>query len=238
MTATNGAVLEIRGLGVTFGRRRVLDGIQLELPERGITAILGPSGSGKSTLLRALNRLLDLTPDARIEGSVRFRGVEVYSRETDPDRLRQRIGMVFQRPVVFPASIRANVLFGLKHMGLLQGRDSDAVVRDALTQAGLLAEVRDRLDEPAARLSVGQQQRLALARTLALEPELLLADEPTSALDPESAEAVEGTLRSIAETRSILLVTHSREQAGRLAARVLRLRDGRFEADGRARSTG
>jgi len=217
-------VLEVRQLEVAFGSRRVLSGIDLDVPARGVTAIVGPSGSGKSTLLRALNRLLDLVPNADVRGRVAFHGEDVYAPGADPDRLRARIGMVFQRPVVFPATIRRNVLFAWCGAGA-----EEEVLERALTRAALWDEVRDRLDEPARTLSVGQQQRLSIARALAVEPQVLLLDEPTSALDADSERAVEETLRTLAEERAVVLVTHSSVQVERLGASVLRLVDGRLE---------
>lgn len=220
-------VLEVDDLDVQMGGRTVLRGVRLDVPERGVTAIVGPSGAGKSTLLRALNRLLDLEPAAAVRGRVAFRGEDIYANGVDPDRLRERIGMVFQRPVTFPTTVRRNVLFGWRGDGT-----ADEVLERALESAALLDEVHDRLDEPARNLSVGQQQRLSLARALAVEPEVLLLDEPTSALDSASENAVEAALSRLANERALILVTHSHSQVERLGARALRLVDGQLVDEG------
>jgi len=225
--------LEARRLTVTAGPRTILRGVDLRLAPREIHAVLGPSGSGKSTLLRCLNRLVELTPGLRVSGDVLLGGRSVFARGTDADDLRARVGLLFQRPVVFPGSIAANVLFGLRHTGRLRRREAAERLERALREAALWDEVADRLDQPAARLSVGQQQRLALARALAVEPEVLLLDEPTSALDPRSTAAIEETILSLRARHAVLLVTHRPEQARRLADRVsrLRLRDGAGELE-------
>jgi len=170
-------VIKTRGLTVFYGGRRVLEDVDIEIYEGSITAVIGPSGTGKSSLLRSLNRLNDLIPGARVEGKVYYRGVDIYSGDVNVYYLRTRIGMVFQKPVVFPTSIYENVAFGLR----INGVDDEEVIRrrveEALRQAALWDEVRDRLGDDAYNLSTGQQQRLCLARTLAIRPDVLLLDE-------------------------------------------------------------
>lgn len=197
--------------------RLLLRDVSFDIPRRMITAVIGPSGAGKSTLLKVIDRLIDLSGTLEVTGSVLFEGSDTRSAFVDPDDLRRRIGIVFQQPVVFPGSIERNVLFAAERLGLVPRQEREAVLCSALTQAGLWAEVRDRLRHPAAALSVGQQQRLAIARTLAGRPEVVLMDEPTSALDPRSTAAMEETIVSLKATKTIVLVTHQLEQARRLA---------------------
>lgn len=212
-------ILVARGLTVRSRAdgRTILRGVNVEIPEGRVTGVIGPSGAGKSTLLRCLNRLVDLTPGLAVEGEVLFDGTDVRAAGADPDDLRRRVGIVFQQPVTFPGSIAKNVVFAAKRLGLVARRDEEAVVERALTQAGLFAEVRDRLGRPAATLSVGQQQRLAVARALAGDPDVLLMDEPTSALDVRSTAALEETIASLKGAKTIVLVTHHLDQARRLA---------------------
>jgi phosphate transport system ATP-binding protein len=221
-------VLQVRGLGVRAGGRPILRGIDLEVPPRQVLTLIGPSGAGKSTLLRCLNRLVDMSPGLRVEGQVLFHGRDVYAPGTDVDALRARVGMVFQQPVVFPRSVLENVVFGVRHLRPLPRRRWPEVAEAALKEAALWEEVKDRLRDPAQALSVGQQQRLCLARTLAVDPEVVLMDEPTSALDPRSAEAVEDLVLRLKARRGIVLVTHNLAQARRLADRLacLCVRDG------------
>ena len=225
------AVLACRGLSVFAGRRPILRRVDLEVPERRVTCVIGPSGAGKSTLLKSLNRMTDLDPGLRVSGEILFRGRSIRGREVDADRLRERIGMLFQQPVVFPQSISRNVLFGVRHLKTAPRREWPRVAARALERVGLFEEVRDRLDRPAAELSVGQQQRLCLARALALEPEVLLMDEPTSALDAAATAAIERLVEGLKRHHTIVLVTHDLEQARRLADRVacVCVRDGAGE---------
>ncbi len=209
-------LLEIEKLSVHVGKRAILRDVSLSITERQIFGIVGPSGSGKSTLLRAINRLLDLQPVFQVKGSIRLRGEDVYSAKIDPDDLRTRIGMLFQQPVVFPASIEANVLFGLRHHRKLRRLENAEEVESALRRASLWDEVKDRLRDSALRLSVGQQQRLCLARTLAVNSEIILMDEPTSALDARSTDAIESLLFDLKRDHTIVLVTHNLNQARRV----------------------
>ena len=209
-------VLSVRGLGVRASGRTLLRGVNLEITPRQVFGIIGPSGAGKSTLLRCLNRLVDLSPGFRVEGDVLFHGRSIFARDVDPDTLRGRIGMLFQQPAVFPTTIYRNVLFGVRHLGKTPRKEWPQVAEHALHEASLWQEVKDRLHDSALRLSVGQQQRLCLARTLATGPEVILMDEPTSALDPRSTEAIEELILRLKEQRTVVLVTHNIKQARRI----------------------
>jgi phosphate transport system ATP-binding protein len=211
-------VVETLNLSVRYGKRYAIRDISLKVEKNRITAIIGPSGCGKSTFLRCLNRMNDLIPDARVEGKVLYRGLDIYSREVDPVAVRTVIGMVFQRPNPFPMSIFDNVAFGLRVNGIkLSKSELAAKVRDALEKAALWDEVKDRLDAPAYSLSGGQQQRLCIARTLAVDPEVILLDEPTVSLDPISTAKIEQLLRNISSNYTIVIVTHNMLQAARVS---------------------
>jgi phosphate transport system ATP-binding protein len=211
-------VVETINLSVLYGKRYAIRDISLKVEKNRITAIIGPSGCGKSTFLRCLNRMNDLIPDARVEGKVLYRGLDIYSREVDPVAVRTVIGMVFQRPNPFPMSIFDNVAFGLRVNGVkLSKTELAAKVRDALEKAALWDEVKDRLDAPAYSLSGGQQQRLCIARTLAVDPEVILLDEPTVSLDPISTAKIEQLLRNISSNYTIVIVTHNMQQAARVS---------------------
>jgi phosphate transport system ATP-binding protein len=211
-------VVETLNLSVRYGKRYAIRDISLKVEKNRITAIIGPSGCGKSTFLRCLNRMNDLIPDARVEGKVLYRGLDIYSREVDPVAVRTVIGMVFQRPNPFPMSIFDNVAFGLRVNGVKLSKTVLASkVRDALEKAALWDEVKDRLDAPAYSLSGGQQQRLCIARTLAVDPEVILLDEPTVSLDPISTAKIEQLLRNISSNYTIVIVTHNMQQAARVS---------------------
>jgi phosphate transport system ATP-binding protein len=211
------AVLETRQLSVSIGGRPLLRSVDLRIEPRRVLGIVGPSGAGKTTLLRCLNRLTDLVPGLSVSGEILFHGQSIHRRGVDVDALRARVGMIFQQPVVFPGSIADNVLFGVRHTRSLPRREWPERVERALREAALWDETRHRLREPAARLSVGQQQRLCLARALAGEPEVLLLDEPTSALDAGSTAAIEDLILRLRERHAIVLVTHNLRQARRVA---------------------
>lgn len=213
-------LLACRKLGVVAGGRPLLRSIDLTILPGEVLAVVGRSGAGKSTLLKCLNRLVDLEPALAVTGDVLLRGESIYRRGVDPDALRARIGTLFQQPVVFPRSIFANVVFGVRHLRLLPRRKWAERVESALERVHLWSEVHDRLDHPATELSVGQQQRLCLARTLALEPEVILMDEPTSALDSTATAAIEGLITELSGRNTIVLVTHDIPQARRVADRV------------------
>ena len=223
-------IFHVRNLSVHAGHRVLLDSVTLEIPEGGVFGLIGPSGAGKSTLLKSFNRMLDLTPGLRVSGQVDFHGSPLYHRSVDPDALRARIGMLFQQPVIFPGSILANVTFGIRHHGTVRRHDLPDVAEKALRDACLWEEVKDRLQTPATTLSIGQQQRLCLARTLACSPEVILMDEPTSALDPGSTAVIEELAKSLAKVATVILVTHNIPQADRLCNRLAILSDGRLES--------
>ncbi|RME30310.1 MAG: phosphate ABC transporter ATP-binding protein [Deltaproteobacteria bacterium] len=204
-----------------FGDKQVLRSIDLDIPAGRVTAIIGPSGCGKSTFIRCLNRMHELVPGARVRGEVLLDGVDVYSPETDPVLLRRRVGMVFQKPNPFPTmSVKDNVLAGLRLTGRkIKGRE-DEIVERALRQAALWDEVKDRLDLPGSGLSGGQQQRLCIARTLAVEPEVILMDEPCSALDPIATARIEALINELRSDYTIVIVTHNMQQAARVSDRT------------------
>ena len=209
--------LESRDVSVWFGQRKVLEGVNIEFPKQTVTALIGPSGCGKSTFIRTLNRLHELIPGAALAGSVLYEGKDIYEPDIDPVHIRLKIGMVFQKPNPFPSmTIRGNVLSGLKLSGMK--RDGhDEIVEETLTAAGLWNEVKDRLDSAAGELSGGQQQRLVIARALAVQPHVLLMDEPCSALDPIATATVEELIDELRENYTIVIVTHSMQQAARVS---------------------
>lgn len=216
--STTQTAFRLDAVSVLYGSRAAVHDVTLDIRRGGVTALLGASGCGKSTLLRSLNRLNDLVPDAHLLGCITFDGQDIHDPDVDLVSLRQRVGMVFQRPTVILTSIRENVAFGPR----LAKRDvDDALIESALTRANLWQEVAGHIDEPASGLSGGQQQRLSIARCLALEPEVLLLDEPTASLDPQATAAVEELIASLSQEMTIVLVTHSLGQAERLADDVV-----------------
>jgi phosphate transport system ATP-binding protein len=210
------SVLRVRDLSVFANGKPLLRNVSFDVQPNRVFGIIGPSGAGKSTMLRAFNRLTELIPGLCVSGDVRLRGESIYAAGTDPNALRARIGMLFQQPVVFPASIGENVLFGAKRLRRMTRHERNEVVERALREAALWEEVRDRLRTSALTLSVGQQQRLCLARVLAVQPEVILMDEPTSALDPKSTQAIEDLILRLKERHTIVLVTHNVAQARRV----------------------
>ena len=211
------APISIRNLSVFYGDLQVLKDIDLDIPAKKITVIIGPSGCGKTTLLKSLNRLLDDSEGVRIRGRVVLDGEDIYTPRTEVTRIRKKMGLLSQKPQVLPMSIRDNVAYGPRIHGLRSRRELDKVVGHYLKLAGLWEEVKDRLDDPASTLSVGQQQRLCLARGLAVEPEIILGDEPTSALDPASSQNVERRLMELKRDYTVVVVTHILRQARRIA---------------------
>ncbi len=210
--------IQVAGLTAYYGKFRALDGITLDIPERRITAIIGPSGCGKSTLLRSLNRMNDLVPGFRLEGRVTLDKQDVYAPGVDVAEVRQRVGMVFQRPNPFPMSIFDNVAFGPRLHGVgVDRRQLGDIVEHSLRQAALWDEVKDKLKESGTALSGGQQQRLCMARALAIQPEVILMDEPASALDPISTLKIEDLMQSLKEAYTIVIVTHNMQQAARVS---------------------
>lgn len=213
--------LQVRNLNVDYGRERALKDINLSIPARKITAIIGPSGCGKSTLLKSFNRMLELVEGVSISGSIEVDGEDIYRPEAEVTEVRRKMGLLSQTPYVLPMSIFDNVAYGPRIHGLRDKTRLAALVENRLREAQLWEEVRDKLQTPASRLSVGQQQRLCLARGLAVEPEIILGDEPTSALDPKSSAAIEERFRVLKEDYTIVIVTHILRQARRLADYVV-----------------
>lgn len=212
----NPPILRVENLSVIIQRTSILDNINLEVPPCTVFGLVGPSGAGKSTVLRCLNRMVDLTPDIRVTGRICFNGQNIFSPSVDGDILRTRIGMIFQQPVVFPTDIKRNILFGAQRLRRMSRREGDELMEKMLLEVSLWDEVKDRLRDSALRLSVGQQQRLCLARTLATDPDIILMDEPTSALDARSAEAIESLILRLKANRTVILVTHNLGQARRI----------------------
>ncbi len=209
--------LAMHEFNLFYGARQALRAVNLEVPEKSITAIIGPSGCGKSTLLRTFNRMNDLVPGVRVEGRVRVGDLDVYDPATDVVDLRRRVGMVFQRPNPFPKSIFDNVAFGLRLLGLRDARELEWRVEQSLLRAALWSEVRDRVHTSALQLSGGQQQRLCIARCLAIEPEVILMDEPASALDPTATARIEELVLSLKSQYTLVVVTHNMQQSARVS---------------------
>jgi len=205
--------MEVQNVSFYYGQTKALSNVSLGLKNKQITALIGPSGCGKSTFLRLLNRMNELIPDTRLEGTVLLDGQDIYAPDVDVVELRRRVGMVFQRPNPFPQSIYANVAFGPKVLGLES--DLDEVVERSLRSAALWDEVEDKLDRHALDLAAGQQQRLCIARVLALEPEVILLDEPCSALDPMATLQIEELMQQLKREYTIVIVTHNMQQAAR-----------------------
>ncbi len=210
--------IEARRVTVMYGQKAGVKDVNMPIYANKVTALIGPSGCGKTTFLRALNRMHDLTPSARVTGEVLLDGINVYAPGVDPVEVRRKIGMVFQKPNPFPTlSIYGNVVAGLRLVGIRKKSILDEAVERALSQAALWDEVKDRLNAPSMSLSGGQQQRLCIARALAVEPEVLLMDEPTSALDPISTQSIEDLLNELKNHVTIVIVTHNMQQAGRVS---------------------
>ena len=214
---TGGSGLEARGIHAWFGKKHVLQDISLEFATGTVTALIGPSGCGKSTFIRTLNRMHEFIPTAALAGQVLLDGKDVYEPGVDVTKIRLKVGMVFQKPNPFPSmTIKENVLSGLK-LSQIKIQNPDELLESCLRRAGLWDEVKDRLNEYGGSLSGGQQQRLCIARSLAVNPQVLLMDEPCSALDPGSTLRIEETIRELADTMSIVIVTHNMQQAARVS---------------------
>lgn len=210
--------IEIKDLNLYYARDvHALKNITLDIPRNQVTAFIGPSGCGKSSLLRCFNRMNDLIDDCQIKGKIRIDGENIYAKRIDVANLRRRVGMVFQKPNPFPKSIYDNVAYGLRIQGMKSRRVLDEIVENSLRAAALWDEVKDRLDRNALELSGGQQQRLVIARTIAVEPEVLLLDEPASALDPISTLKIEELINELRRKYTILIVTHNMQQAARVS---------------------
>jgi phosphate transport system ATP-binding protein len=212
--------IQVEQLDFYYGKTQALSDISIEIPERQITALIGPSGCGKSTFLRCLNRMNDTIRGTRIEGQVLLDRQDIYAPETDVVDLRRRVGMVFQRPNPFPQPVYDNVAFGPRVLGLHWNGDLDEIVERSLREAALWDEVKDNLKQDAQSLSLGQQQRLCIARTVAVRPEVILMDEPCSALDPIDTLQVEELMRALSKDYTIVIVTHNMQQAGRVSSRT------------------
>ncbi|MDG9922282.1 MULTISPECIES: phosphate ABC transporter ATP-binding protein PstB [unclassified Pseudomonas] len=209
--------LEVPSLNLFYGDKQALFDVSMNIPKQRVTAFIGPSGCGKSTLLRTFNRMNDLVDGCRVQGEIRLDGHDIYKKGVDVAELRRRVGMVFQKPNPFPKSIYENVVYGLRIQGVNQKRVLDETVEWALKSAALWDEVKDRLHESALGLSGGQQQRLVIARTVAVQPEVLLLDEPCSALDPISTLKVEELIYELKSKYTIVIVTHNMQQAARVS---------------------
>lgn len=215
--SSDNIVLTAKDLSVFYGEFRAVRDVNLEIRRGEITAFIGPSGCGKSTVLRCFNRMNDLIAGARVEGAVEYHGIDLYGDEADAGEVRRRIGMVFQRPNPFPKSIYDNVAYGPRVNGIRKKSELDAIVEKSLVGAALWDEVKDRLDASAMGISGGQQQRLCIARSIAIEPEVLLMDEPCSALDPIATARIEDLMQEIKQQYTIVIVTHNMQQAGRVS---------------------
>ncbi|RVT83987.1 phosphate ABC transporter ATP-binding protein [Rhodobacteraceae bacterium CCMM004] len=210
-----------RGVQVFYGDTHAIKDVDVDIQDKTVTAFIGPSGCGKSTFLRCLNRMNDTIDSARVEGDIRIDGEDIYDRRVDPVQLRAKVGMVFQKPNPFPKSIYDNVAYGPKIHGLAKNRtDLDDIVERSLRRAALWDEAKDRLQEPGTGLSGGQQQRLCIARAVATEPEVLLMDEPCSALDPIATSQVEELIDELRANYSVVIVTHSMQQAARVSQKT------------------
>ena len=210
-------VVTAEDVRLSYGETEALHGINLNLPQNQITALIGPSGSGKSTFLRCLNRMNDLIPEVRVTGTIRVAGQDIYDAQTDEADLRRRVGMVFQQPNPFPFSVYDNVTYGLRLAGITDPKVLAERVETSLKQAAVWQETKDHLKSNALSFSGGQQQRICIARVLAVQPEIILLDEPTSALDPISAGKVEESLVALKENYTLAVVTHNMQQASRIS---------------------
>jgi phosphate transport system ATP-binding protein len=228
----NPTSVSIRNLNVHAGNHHILKNIHLDIPEHKVTVLLGPSGCGKTTLLKCMNRLTDLYKELKVDGSISIGKEDILSNDTNVPALRQKMGLLSQRPYPLPVSIYKNIAYGLKLKGVLSKKMIAESVESNLRQVGLWDEVKNRLNSSVTSLSIGQQQRLCLARGLAVEPSIILADEPTSALDPISSKIIENLFRELKQQYTIILVTHILRQAKRLADHVVFMDDGEIIEQG------
>ena len=213
-------IITVEDLNLWYGSTQALHHVSMEIPEKSITALIGPSGCGKSTFLKTLDRMNDLVPGVRIEGTVRYDGRDIFAPDVDVNELRRQVGMVFQKPNPFPMSIYDNVAYGPRTHGVRNRAKLDEIVEQSLRSAAIWDEVKDRLKKNALGLSGGQQQRLCIARALAVEPRVLLMDEPTSALDPISTSKIEDLAMELKKRYTIVIVTHNMQQALRISDRT------------------
>ena len=217
-------IIEINNLSVKYGNALAIENVTFSVPEKKVIALIGPSGCGKSTLIRCINRMNDLIPSAKVTGSGLFEDQNIYDKNVDATEIRYKIGMVFQKPNPFPKSIYDNVAFGPRVNGL--NVNLDEVVENSLRKAALWDEVKDRLNDSGLGISGGQQQRLCIARTLAVNPEIILMDEPASALDPISTQSIENLIKEISKNVTIIIVTHNMQQAARISDYALVMMSG------------
>ena len=211
------SMISVKDMCLWYGDHQALKNVNIEIPEKSITALIGPSGCGKSTFLKTLNRMNDLIPGVKITGDICYDGMDIFSREVDVNNLRKEIGMVFQKPNPFPMSIYDNIAYGPRTHGITNKVQLDEIVESALRGAAIWDEVKDRLKKNALGMSGGQQQRLCIARALAVEPKVLLMDEPTSALDPISTSRIGELVMELKEKYTIVMVTHNMQQAVRVS---------------------
>lgn len=209
--------IETEALNLYYGTFQALRNVNMKVKERSITAIIGPSGCGKSSLLRLFNRMNDLVPGSKVEGNIKLDGVSIYEKNMDVAELRKKVGMVFQKPNPFPMTVYENIIFGPKQLGQKNQAELFQIAERSLREVSLWEEVKDKLKQSAFELAPGQQQRLCIARALAVKPEVILMDESCSALDPESTMKIEDLMHSLAENYSIIIVTHNMEQASRVS---------------------
>ena len=210
-------IITVKDMCLWYGDHQALKNVNIEIPEKSITAFIGPSGCGKSTFLKTLNRMNDLIPNVKITGDIRYNDIDIFGREVDVNNLRKEIGMVFQKPNPFPMSIYDNVAYGPRTHGITGRVQLDEIVEQALRDAAIWDEVKDRLKKNALGMSGGQQQRLCIARALAVQPKVLLMDEPTSALDPISTSRIEELVMELKDKYTIVMVTHNMQQAVRVS---------------------
>ncbi len=210
-------IISVKDMCLWYGEHKALNNVNIDIPEKSITAFIGPSGCGKSTFLKTLNRMNDLIPGVKITGDIRYDGSDIFSKDVDVNNLRKEIGMVFQKPNPFPMSIYDNVAYGPRTHGITNKMQLDEIVEQALRDAAIWDEVKDRLKKNALGMSGGQQQRLCIARALAVQPKILLMDEPTSALDPISTSRIEELVMELKEKYTIVMVTHNMQQAVRVS---------------------
>ncbi len=214
-------IITARDVNVFYGQKQALNGITLDVPRNKVTSLIGPSGCGKSTFLRSINRMNDLVDICRVEGEIKIEGKNIYDKDVDVVALRAHVGMVFQKPNPFPKSIFDNVIYGPKIHGMVKSKsDAEEIVEQSLRRAGLWKEVADRLNEPGTGLSGGQQQRLCIARAIAVKPSIILMDEPASALDPIATAVIEELIDELRQKYTIIIVTHSMQQAARVSQRT------------------
>ena len=210
-------IFELKDINLFYGTNQAIKGIDMDIERNKVTAFIGPSGCGKSTFIRILNRMNDLIPECKIDGNIRFEGQDAYTKDYDVIELRTKVGMVFQKPNPFPMSIYDNIAYGPRCQGVKNKAQLDEIVEQSLRRAALWEEVKDRMKDSAMGLSGGQQQRLCIARTIAMEPEVILMDEPTSALDPIATQKIEDLIVELKEHYTIVIVTHNMQQAARIS---------------------